>query len=206
MIVRYPGASIPATGGDISTFTGDGTIGASGVEYWVHTFTDSGTFGLQDLDVDARLAAEITGEISGEGDLVFVGPGRLTLSGTSTYTGATIVEGGTLIVDGTLSGTSGLVVRDGATLSGSGTIAGNVTLESGSTLRVTGTLEIGGILTIESGVTLDYAGASVTTLATYAGLEGDFAAAENLPEGFLLEYGATELSITSSKPSIFRFR
>jgi len=208
VVIRYPGASIPTAGGTITSFTGNGTIGENGVEYQVHSFTNVGadTFDISGLDLDARLGAEITTAISGEGDLVFNGPGTLTLSGDSTYTGDTIVSNGTLLVTGSLAAGSDVTVKSGASLGGSGgTISGNVTFETGSTFAANGTLTIGGTLTIQSGATLNYSG-SATTLATYDSVAGTFDTELNIPDGFNLEYGANTLKIAPTGGSVFRFR
>jgi hypothetical protein len=46
-------SSVVATGGDITTFVGDGTIGAAGTTYVVHTFATVGTFKLnRSIDVE----------------------------------------------------------------------------------------------------------------------------------------------------------
>ncbi|MBM4017216.1 MAG: hypothetical protein FJ288_02640 [Planctomycetes bacterium] len=69
--------------------------------------------------------ATISGELSGDGDLVKIGPGTLKLTATNTYEGATTIEDGVLRVDGAiLSEQPVTAVRSGngqgGTLAGSG--------------------------------------------------------------------------------------
>ncbi len=68
------------------------------------------------------------------GSLTWVGPGKLTLSGASTYTGGTAVTGGTLAVNNVLGSAtgSGPVSVQAGTLGGSGIISGAVTIGTGS--------------------------------------------------------------------------
>jgi hypothetical protein len=129
VIVRYAGAAA-ATGGTVTA----GTNSATG--YTLHTFTTAGTnsFDLSGVNMSQRLGATLTGAISGSGDLVFDGPGRLSLTGTNTYTGATTISAGTLAINGNNSAATGAVtVASGATLAGSGTVGGATTVQSGAT-------------------------------------------------------------------------
>lgn len=74
--------------------------------------------------LDGSGTINISGGISGAGDLNKNGVGLLTLSGVNSYTGATFVSGGTLIV------TNG---------SGLGTTAGSTTVQSGASLAIVST-------------------------------------------------------------------
>jgi autotransporter-associated beta strand protein len=147
VVVRYKGdlltgLSTAGTGSITPTsFTGNGTIGESGQLYQVLSFTigsstSSGTFSFDTSGVDfsQRLGATISGDLDGDGSLVYEGPGTLTLAGANTYTGSTTVNAGTLIVDGSLSGTSSILLASGARLGGDGTIAGTMTVENGAIL------------------------------------------------------------------------
>jgi hypothetical protein len=44
VIVRYASATQIATGGTVTSYTGNGTNGTNGTKYYVHTFTTNGTF------------------------------------------------------------------------------------------------------------------------------------------------------------------
>ncbi len=150
VVVRYEGdpltglsTGVTAGTGSITptSFTGNGTIGESGQLYQVLSFTigsstSSGTFSFDTSGVDfsQRLGATISGDLDGDGSLVYEGPGTLTLAGANTYTGSTTVNAGTLIVDGSLSGTSSILLASGARLGGDGTIAGTMTVANGAIL------------------------------------------------------------------------
>lgn len=94
-------------------------------------------------------------DTGGNVNLVKVGAGILTLTGTNSYAGTTTVSGGTLLANATNATGSGDVTVDAAgTLGGNGSIAGNVvvngTLAPGA-LDSPGsiaTLAIGGLLTL----------------------------------------------------------
>ncbi|RYE14760.1 MAG: hypothetical protein EOP51_27655, partial [Sphingobacteriales bacterium] len=81
--------------------------------------------------VSAAANNNISGIISGTGNLIKQGTGTMKLAGANTYTGTTTVE------DGILSITSDSNLGDGA-----------VTLANGTTLEVTGTTNIGNTLAI----------------------------------------------------------
>ena len=65
----------------------------------------------------SALNQTLSGAISGAGGVTLVGPGKLTLSGSSTYTGATSVAASTLAITSTGSlGNTAIAVAGGATL------------------------------------------------------------------------------------------
>ena len=58
----------------------------------------------------------ISGVISGAGNLIKVGAGVQTLSGTNTYTGDTTINNGTIKLTGSLNSLTDLTIASGATL------------------------------------------------------------------------------------------
>src|SRR5207244_4448888 len=70
-----------------------------------------------------------SGTISGPGDLVKIGAGTLTLSGTCAHSNSTRVVSGTLEVDGTI--VSCPTILDGGTLRGTGRVA-DITVNLGT--------------------------------------------------------------------------
>ncbi|CAO3441367.1 hypothetical protein [Azospirillum endophyticum] len=117
-------------------------------------------------------STEISGVISGDGNLAKTGSGTLTLSGTNTYTGTTTVSAGTLEVRnaaalGTAAGGDGTTVASGAVL----TVQGGITLAEAFTLSGTGIsssgalVNVSGTNTLSGTVTL----AANTTIGTTAG-------------------------------------
>src|SRR5205823_3651568 len=73
------------------------------------------------------------GVISGDGSVVKLGAGTLTLTGDQTYQGATTISEGSLMLRGSLGNTA-VTVKANATLGGEGAIAGGVTLNNHATL------------------------------------------------------------------------
>jgi autotransporter-associated beta strand protein len=79
----------------------------------------------------------ISGLISGTGNLTKTGINTVTISAANTYKGGTTVSGGTLLVDNTANsgtGTGAVTINSGGTLGGTGIITGATTLNSGGTL------------------------------------------------------------------------
>jgi autotransporter-associated beta strand protein len=177
VIVRYAGPSVGAIGGTVSSGTGS----ATGMT--LHTFTTAGSanFNLSGVDFNARLGAVLTSGISGTGNLLYNGPGQLTLAADSSYVGDTIISAGTLRVGNGGSGGSlgsgsvinnSLLVFDRSdaltvanAISGTGTLiqqgAGTTTLASantfaGSTRAAAGTLALAHVDAL-SASTLDLA-------------------------------------------------
>nr|WP_240154413.1 autotransporter-associated beta strand repeat-containing protein [Comamonas sp. Tr-654] len=106
----------------------------------------------------ANVSSTFNGQITGQGSLLKVGSGTLTLGGINTYTGSTTINVGRVNVAAGASLASNLVtVSTGGTLGGSGTvnavtvgIGGRLALSSGSTLTT-------GSLTLSNGAILDLA-------------------------------------------------
>lgn len=74
------------------------------------------------------------GETATGGNLVYNGPGRLSLAGSNTYTGTTTVSSGTLAINANASAaTNTVMVASGAALASSGVIGGATTIQSGAT-------------------------------------------------------------------------
>jgi autotransporter-associated beta strand protein len=101
-------------------------------------------------------AVTLSGPITDAAGLDKVGPGTLTLTGTSTGSGTTEVQAGTLELTGSLAGP--LTVENGAAAVVTGTVGGTVTVNSGS-------------LTCDNGGTLN-GGPVEGSGATLAGLPG----------------------------------
>ncbi|MFC5374764.1 autotransporter domain-containing protein [Brevundimonas faecalis] len=136
----------------------------------------------------------LAGTVSGVGDLVKLGDGTLTLTGTNTYDGNTLIEAGTLIgnaasIRGNVGNAATVIFDQGTNASFAGTItglggtngamikrgAGDLTLTGGSSLGWT--IETGGLIADATRFTGDAAiqtGARLTfdqnADATYAGI------------------------------------
>ncbi|MDZ7620737.1 MAG: autotransporter-associated beta strand repeat-containing protein [Patescibacteria group bacterium] len=156
VIVRYAGDSA-ATGGTQST------VNVAGVDYQVHAFTTDNqlqtlttALDFSGLDLNDRLGATLSGNLSGLGGINYAGPGKLTLTGTNTYTGATTIRAGTLALGGTgLIASPVIDVAHGATFDVL-TVTGGFTLDSVQTLkgpgRVVGPMVIEGTISPGQGV------------------------------------------------------
>jgi autotransporter-associated beta strand protein len=131
--------------------------------------------------------------ISGTGNLIKEGAGKLTLSSANTYSGGTTVSAGTLMASnfgGSATGTGPVAVSPGATLSGFGTVAGAVSIASAAHLSpgdsaVTGANLTVGALALQPGSLLDYAfGGRANSLTTITS-----------PGGLSLEGGTVNISL-----------
>lgn len=176
VIARYFGSQF-ATGGSATVGTG------SSAGYTVHQFTTTAgvtsttSFVLPNLD--NRLAATVTGNLSGTGGLTVNGPGALTLAGANSYTGPTSVNT-RLFVNGTLGNTA-VTVNSFGLLGGSGLINGSVSVLSGGTFspgNSPGLLTLGSSLTLAGTTLMEidglnrgslYDGADVGGSLTYGG-------------------------------------
>lgn len=124
-----------------------GSLSGSG-DVWT---TVGNTLGIGGSDLDTTF----NGQIYGNGDLLKLGLGTLTLGSGNSLTGNTTVDSGTLKVNGTLN-SANVQVNLGSTLTGNGTLTGNVTvanrghlaLSSGNTLTM-------GSLTLNNASRLD---------------------------------------------------
>jgi autotransporter-associated beta strand protein len=136
---------------------------------------DTFTYNLKAVDVAPNSA----------GGLTKIGPGTLTLGGSSTYAGSTLVSNGALAVDGSIGGAA--VTVTGGRLSGSGLIASPVNIQTGGTLAP-GSTSIGQ-LNISS--TLSLAG----TVSLRLDKTGNFLTSDSLQGLTSVTYGGT-LSVT----------
>ncbi len=154
VVVRYQGSQAAGNNGTITTITENST------SYTVHSFTSTGNSSLDfsSLNLNARLGTTLSGNITGNGSLLFNGPGTLTLTGNNTYTGATTVSAGKLVVNGSIGNSSGVVVQSGAQIGGSGSIS-SLTLNAGGILspgNSPGTLHVTGNAVWNGGAVYDW--------------------------------------------------
>lgn len=125
-----------------------GTSGTSGGTS-AKTIANDGTLILDRSD-DNALAANI----SGTGDLVKQGTGKLTLSGNSTYDGNTTVKKGVLSVSAAanLGSDSGQLTLDGGTLQATSTFTLNQDIQLGTGNGIIETKDAGTTLTLSNAV------------------------------------------------------
>ena len=137
--VEYPGV---ISGAGSVTVTGNGTLDLTGANSYAGgtyvttgqvrgsvasmpgPFTlDNGGAGIARVEFVQNTTATISSAISGAGEIVKSGSGRLTIgSGTSTLAGTIDVNGGTLVVNRSMPNIARTRVFGGATLAGSGTV------------------------------------------------------------------------------------
>jgi len=117
----------------------------------------SSTYSIGALGTDTIFAGTIQNGGDNNGvNIVKVGAGKLTLSGTSTYSGTTMINAGTLQVDGNLNGAGIVTVGALGTLQGIGKITGSTTVngqvapgDSIGTLTFNNGLTLAGLTTME---------------------------------------------------------
>lgn len=131
--------------GDTATINNSGNFILTGSDETVGSVFGAGNINLNanTLTTGDATNVEISGVISGAGDLVKQGTGTLTLSGTNTYAGGTAINNGVLTTNNTTALGTGTVAVNGGTLNlgsaltiGALTGAGDVTL--GANLLTTG--------------------------------------------------------------------
>ncbi|MGU3495956.1 autotransporter domain-containing protein [Xanthobacteraceae bacterium A53D] len=131
--------TIVKTGTGKLTLTGSGRFEgqAGGAAFDVRQGTLQGTTGnlmghianAGTLIFDQATDGTYAGNMSGSGNLIKAGSGRVNLTGTSTVGGGTAINAGTLAINGRL--TSNVTVNAGGTLNGSGNVVGNLVNNGG---------------------------------------------------------------------------
>ena len=110
--------------------------------------------GAPTLQIGAlNLNTTFAGQFQTSVNLVKIGTGTLTLSGSSTHTGTTTVSSGTLAVTGSFS-SSPVTVNSGTTLAGNGVLGGGLTVQSGGTVAPSQGTGGFGTLTVSNSLSL----------------------------------------------------
>ncbi len=130
---------------DVTVLTG-ATLNLASFSNTIGNLSGAGTvnLGTGTLTLGNSNSTVFSGGMSATaGNLIKLGAGSFTVSGTCAYTGTTAVNAGTFVVNGSVS-SSATTVASGATIKGVGTIAGSVTvsgiIEPGNSI---GTLHVG---------------------------------------------------------------
>lgn len=151
VVLRYNGPSIGNVGGTITNGTGSAT------GYTLHTFTTNGNFNLSSINLNSTLSATLTGNIVGGGNLIYNGPGVLTLAGSAnTYSGTTTIQSGELRVNSNITSSSTVSVVSGATLSGNGTLSATTVSGTHSPGAIVGTQSFSSGLTYTTNATFKW--------------------------------------------------
>ncbi|HEY4090760.1 MAG TPA: autotransporter-associated beta strand repeat-containing protein [Luteibacter sp.] len=202
--VRSGGGTVDTTNGDVTftggvdgngtlTKTGEGTLVLTGPStYTGGTVVNEGTLQGDTTSLQGQITNDGTvafvqptdgtfdGTISGTGDVVKDGSGKLTIDQANTYTGTTSIDDGTLALDGNGSiGTGAIVVSGGGTLdttdanhatTGTG-LAGTGHVELGANdLNLTDSSQsFGGTISGTSGLNVTGGTQALTGSSTYSG-------------------------------------
>ena len=125
------------------------------------------TTGNLGIDVADGDSFDYSAAIVGNCDVVKLGDGQLTLSGTNTYTGGTTVEGGTLVVGSAsaLGNAGNAIIITGGTLdmSSQDVTAGSLALVDGSVVGAGHTLTTGSYYGAAGTITANLAGFAAFT-------------------------------------------
>ena len=170
----------------LTTATDLGVLGVDPIYGWGYVNAEKAVRGPALLPTSFSAAVPdsvnwtFSNDISGDGDLIKIGGGGLTLTGNNTYSGPTRIDSGTLNLSGSLG--SDVFMNGGAFNAYGGTVNGNVHADAGTLgLAAGSTLQINGML--------DLNGAGLTLLA---------------PSGYISQWQGTVLtaaSITGSTQS-----
>ncbi|MEK7954209.1 beta strand repeat-containing protein [Luteolibacter soli] len=169
--------------------------------------------GGANIDTNGQIVGIAQAMNDGGGALTKSGAGTLQLNGLNTYFGTTTATAGEIGGTGSVAGE--LVVQSGASVGpgagGVGTFTVEDTLASGSSIAGTYVCEINGATADQlavagdlnvTGATLDFNALAAPTapsyvIATYSSITGTFAVVD-LPAGYTLNYGATQLTLNQS--------
>jgi len=130
------GTTLATTGDNLLSSSADFSLNGGTLRFNTNGQTISGAVALGtattstiSVSVNASQGVLIDGLVTGSGNLVKEGTGRLILSNANSYTGTTVANFGTLQIDGNQSSAIGNVtIGANATLTGSGTIGGATTI------------------------------------------------------------------------------
>ncbi|WP_244485563.1 autotransporter outer membrane beta-barrel domain-containing protein [Bradyrhizobium tropiciagri] len=190
-------SSLTTGGTTVGSIEGDGTI-----RLGANTLTVGGN-GLS--TTFSGVITPVSGVFSGNGGLIKVGTGTLTLTGINTYTGGTTLASGTLSVSGDANLGAGQLIFDGGTLEVSG--AGFTSSRAVQIGSNGGTAQVDtGSLTL-SGVIADFGGAPGAVTKTGNGtlvLSGNntYGGGTIINAGMLQLSGAGTLGATSGTTTV----
>lgn len=160
----------------LTTATDLGALGVDPIYGWGYVNAEKAVRGPALLPTSFSAAVPdsvnwtFSNDISGDGDLIKIGGGGLSLTGNNTYTGPTRIDSGSLNLYGSLG--SDVFLRGGAFNAYGGIIngdvyadAGTLGLAAGSTLQINGMLDLNGTglrLLAPSGYTSQWQGTVLT--------------------------------------------
>lgn len=163
--VRIGGVIDPTTEFDVDAGTLDLSAQNQTIAGLSGGTTSQVAIGSTTLAVNQSGNTVFSGAITGTGNLIKEGDGKLNLTGTNTFTGTTTVNGGTLAVNGSV--TSPVAVNSGGTLGGNGTV-GTTTAGSGGVIAPGNSI---GRLTVNGA--LNFAAGSIYQVETNAAGQAD---------------------------------
>jgi fibronectin-binding autotransporter adhesin len=153
---------LDGSGSSSNTFSGFGTVSATGGTQW-ELSSDFSVAGNLSVSTDTGSQLIMSGNVDSQG-LTKQGDGTLVIDGTATNSGSTEVMAGRLIVGSDTAHASAVLQGDaqvdsGATIGGHGELSGSLNVLGGAHLapgNSIGTLTVGGDLTLAQGSQLDF--------------------------------------------------
>jgi autotransporter-associated beta strand protein len=209
--------TITKRGSGTATLSGNnGYTGGTNIQAGTLIGASSTAFGNGPINISAGAAAsvqasmQIGANISGQGQVLLIGPSTLTLAGNNSYSGGTTVAGGTLVAASNNAFGTGTVTGDGSgseskVIIGSGlTVPNSFVMNNGASLDNSGTINsvsshVGAASIVNrsggtiGGVLLSSGAANAVQLFSGSAIQGDLNLGNNSGTQLIFDGGGNQL-------------